>query len=216
MVLSDIAPAVAGMLLDPVADEGALESLRADAAGRETSRHVATASDARPATAVHADEVIGVLPTDMRVAGVGDEIVDRLADVAVGLSPGLAGLADHHAGQFVAAVNVVQKTTDGDLRAVYEYRKGRFEVAIETAELAKEIDKLGGIGRQVVIAVILVGMLIGSAIAASVVAFIDAQDDELWELILRLAYFGYVFSMVIAAIIVIKLVWDWLRGKKAV
>jgi len=58
-----------------------LGRLRADAAGRETSRHVATASDARPATAVHADEVIGALPPDMRVAGVGDEIVDRLGEL---------------------------------------------------------------------------------------------------------------------------------------
>jgi hypothetical protein len=61
----------------------------------------------------------------------------------------------------------------------------------------------------------LVGMVIGSAIAAGVVA-ITGIENETWNLIFRLAYFGYIFAMIIAAIIVIKLVWDWLRGKKAI
>jgi len=96
-----------------------------------------------------------------------------------------------------------------------QYQKGRFEVTIDTSELTKEVDKLGGIGRQLVIGIMLVGMIIGSAIAAGVVAF-TGSDDEVWDFIFRLAYFGYIFAMIIAAIIVIKLVWDWLRGKKAV
>jgi ubiquinone biosynthesis protein len=96
-----------------------------------------------------------------------------------------------------------------------QYQRGRFEVTIDTSELTKEVDKLGGIGRQLVIGIMLVGMVIGSAIAASVVA-ITGTEDEIWDFIFRLAYFGYVFAMIIAAIIVIKLVWDWLRGKKAI
>jgi ubiquinone biosynthesis protein len=93
-----------------------------------------------------------------------------------------------------------------------QYQKGRFEVTVDTEQLAKEVDKLGGIGRQVVIGIVLVGMLIGSAIATSVLAFSGAES-EFWDFIFRLAYFGYIFAMVIAIIIVIKLVWSWIRGK---
>ena len=96
-----------------------------------------------------------------------------------------------------------------------QYQKGRFEVTIDTSELAKEVDKIGGIGRQIVIGIMLVGMLIGSAIATSVLAFSEIEN-EFWDLIFRLAYFGYIFSMVIAVIIVIKLVWNWIRGKPAI
>jgi len=95
-----------------------------------------------------------------------------------------------------------------------QYQKGRFEITVDTSELSKEVDKLGGIGRQVVIGIMLVGMIIGSAIATSVLA--TTEISGIWEAIFRMAYFGYIFAMVIAIIIVIKLVWDWLRGKKAV
>ncbi len=109
----------------------------------------------------------------------------------------------------------VPSIQEATTRWLDQYQKGRFEVTIDTSELTKEVDKLGGIGRQLVIGIMLVGMVIGSAIAAGVVA-ITGIKDELWDLIFRLAYFGYVFAMIIAAVIVIKLVWDWLRGKKAV
>ena len=96
-----------------------------------------------------------------------------------------------------------------------QYQKGRFEVSIDTTELAKEVDKLGGFGRQIVIGIMLVGMIIGSAIAASVMALTETQDD-VWQFVFRLAYFGFIFSMIIAFFIVFKLVWDWIRGKKPI
>jgi len=93
-----------------------------------------------------------------------------------------------------------------------QYQKGRFEVSIETSELAEEVDKLSNLGRQVVIGIILTGMLIGSAIATSVLAY-STPDSQFWDLIFRVAYFGYIFSMIIAIVIVAKLVWNWIRGK---
>jgi ubiquinone biosynthesis protein len=96
-----------------------------------------------------------------------------------------------------------------------QYQKGRFEVTVNTEQLAKEVDKFGGIGRQVVIGLLLVGMLIASAIATSVLAFARIES-EFWDFIFRLAYFGYIFAMVISIIIVAKLVWDWIRGKRAI
>jgi ubiquinone biosynthesis protein len=95
-----------------------------------------------------------------------------------------------------------------------QYQKGRFEVNIDTTDLAKEVDKLGSIGRQIVIGIILVGMLVGSAIATSVLAY-TGSDSEFWDFIFRIAYFGYIFAMVIAILIVSKLVWNWIRGRPA-
>jgi ubiquinone biosynthesis protein len=103
----------------------------------------------------------------------------------------------------------IQEATVGWLD---QYQKGRFEVTIDTSELAEEVDKLSGIGRQVVIGIVLVGMLVGSSIATSVLAF-TGEDSEFWEFIFRLAYFGYIFAMVVAILIVAKLVWEWMRGK---
>ncbi len=93
-----------------------------------------------------------------------------------------------------------------------QYQKGRFEVNIDTSDLAKEVDKLGKIGRQVVVGIILVGMIIGSAIASAVLSYTRADSDS-WQFVFKLTYFGYLFSLFIAIFIVVKLVWDWLRGR---
>ncbi len=78
-----------------------------------------------------------------------------------------------------------------------QYQKGRFEVYVDTSGLDKSVDKLSSFGRQVVIAMILVGMLIGSAIATSVLAFIE-PEGQLWQFTFRLAYLGFVAAMVVA------------------
>lgn len=114
------------------------------------------------------------------------------------------------ARQVFKRVPSIQEATT---RWLDQYQKGRFEITVNTSELTKEVDKLGETGRQLVIGIMLVGMIIGSAIATTILAF-SGQEGETWDFIFRLAYFGYIFAMVIAVIIVIKLVWDWLRGKK--
>jgi ubiquinone biosynthesis protein len=105
--------------------------------------------------------------------------------------------------------NIQEATT----RWLDQYQKGRFEITLDTSQLSKDVDKLGSIGRQIVIGIMLVGMIIGSAIATSVLA--TSEETGVWDTIFRMAYFGYIFAMAIAIVIVIKLVWDWLRGRKA-
>ncbi len=61
-----------------------------------------------------------------------------------------------------------------------QYQKGRFEVYVDTSGLDKSADRLSSFGRQVIIAMILVGMLIGSAIATTVLALIE-PEGQLWE-----------------------------------
>jgi ubiquinone biosynthesis protein len=96
-----------------------------------------------------------------------------------------------------------------------QYQKGRFEVHVDTSALDKSVDKLTRLGRQMVIALMLVGMIIGSAIATSVIAFVQ-PDEEVWGFASRLAYLGFVVPMVVAILIVLRLLWRWIRGDSAV
>jgi hypothetical protein len=85
-------------------------------------------------------------------------------------------------------------------------QKGRFEVHLDTSGLDKSVDKLASFGRQVIIALILVGMIVGSAIATSVIAFLQPEGDY-WTFASRLAYLGFVVPMVVAIVIVFRLLW---------
>ncbi len=89
-----------------------------------------------------------------------------------------------------------------------QYQKGRFEVYVDTSDLSKELKRTRGMGRQAIIAVVLVGMIIGSAIAASFSSVLEG----LWSLLPRVALIGYAGSMVIAAVLVLGLIWRMIRG----
>ena len=92
-----------------------------------------------------------------------------------------------------------------------QYQKGRLEVHLDTGGLEQSVDKLAVLGRQVVIAMMLVGMIVGSAIATSVIAFFRPQD-QYWIFASRLAYLGFVVPMLLAILIVLRLLWRWIRG----
>jgi ubiquinone biosynthesis protein len=93
-----------------------------------------------------------------------------------------------------------------------QYQKGRFELYLDTSGLTKEVNKLSLLGRQLVIGIILVGTLIGSAIALIGISGYTTQS-RLWDLFFRIAYIGYVLAMVVAVIVLLRLVWRWIRGK---
>ena len=93
-----------------------------------------------------------------------------------------------------------------------QYQKGRFEVYLDTSGLAKEVNKLGTLGRQLVIGIILVGTLIGSAIALNGISGYTTQS-RVWDLFFRMAYIGYVLAIVVAILVLLRLIWRWIRGK---
>jgi ubiquinone biosynthesis protein len=93
-----------------------------------------------------------------------------------------------------------------------QYQKGRFEVYVDTSALDKSVDKLARLGRQVVIALMLVGMIVGSAIATSVIAIVQPEEGY-WGFAARLAYLGFVVPMFLAILIVLRLLWRWIRGE---
>ncbi len=92
-----------------------------------------------------------------------------------------------------------------------QYKKGRFEVTVDTSELAKEVDKVGKFGRQLVIAVLLVGMLIGTSIATGAIA-LSNQEGVFWETMYRIVLIGFLFAMSVSILIILRLIWRWVRG----
>ena len=57
-------------------------------------------------------------------------------------------------------------------------------------------------------------MIIGSAIATVGIG-LGEFTGQYWDFIAQLAVLGYVFSSIIAALIVLRLVWRWIRGSAA-
>lgn len=93
-----------------------------------------------------------------------------------------------------------------------QYKKGRLEVYLDTSGFTPQVNKLSRLGRMIVIALMLAGMLIASSIASTVLIFSENVGGA-WLQLFRVAYFGYLFSMVVAAMIVLRLIWRWLRGE---
>jgi ubiquinone biosynthesis protein len=92
-----------------------------------------------------------------------------------------------------------------------QYQKGRFEVTVDTSQLSKEVARLTRLGREIVVAVMLVGMLVGSAIASYGIAALDLESSS-WVFVERLAVVGFVLALILSFIIVLRLVWRWFRG----
>ncbi len=112
------------------------------------------------------------------------------------------------AGQVLERIPTLTEATAGWLD---QYQKGRFEVHVDTSALTKEVNKLTHLGREIVIAVMLVGMLVGSAVASYGIAATDLHGG-LWDLLTRIAPLGFVIALILSFLIVLRLVWRWLRG----
>ena len=93
-----------------------------------------------------------------------------------------------------------------------QYKKGQFEVHLDFSEMNESVEQINRLGRLAVIGIMLVGMIIGSAIAASAIGLAKPSGDY-WDLLLKFAYFGYMFSMGIGVLMTIVLFWRWLKSK---
>jgi predicted unusual protein kinase regulating ubiquinone biosynthesis (AarF/ABC1/UbiB family) len=117
-------------------------------------------------------------------------------------------------------VNRIPSLSDATLKWLDQYQKGRLEVYLDTSGLSKEVDRLSGSGRQIIIAIVLVGMIVGSAIATSSISGVAATFDpagqfaQVWRFFFEVAYFGYVLSMILAVLMIFRIFWRWLRGAR--
>jgi ubiquinone biosynthesis protein len=117
-------------------------------------------------------------------------------------------------------VNRMPSLSDATLKWLDQYQRGRLEVYLDTSGLATEVGRLGGYSRQIVIAIMLVGMIVGSAIATSAIPGIAAVLEvgepwkQIWGFFFQLAYLGYVLSMGLAFLLILRLLWRWVRGDR--
>jgi ubiquinone biosynthesis protein len=108
----------------------------------------------------------------------------------------------------------IPNLTDATTKWLDQYQKGRFEVTLDTSQLSKEVDKLGGLGQQVVAAIVLAGILVGSAIAIVGVASLPAEGN-LQYMMSQLAYLGYLVAMIGGLLMIFRLFWRWFRSRGA-
>jgi ubiquinone biosynthesis protein len=111
------------------------------------------------------------------------------------------------------ARDIIQRTPslrEATIKWIENYGKGRLEIHLDTEELNQAIESTRSSMNQVIIGLMLIGMIIGSSIAASYSATIGTVDSFL----VRLALFGYTGSMVVAIIFVLVLLWRLWRGSK--
>jgi len=113
------------------------------------------------------------------------------------------------AGQMVERIPTL---TEATAKWLDQYQKGRFEVTLDTSALSKEVNKLSRLGREIVIALMLVGMLIGSAVASHGIATANV-DGAVWRVLASIAPIGFVVTLILSFLIVVRLTWRWLRGK---
>ena len=112
------------------------------------------------------------------------------------------------AGQVVERIPTL---TEATAKWLDQYQKGRFEITLDTSQLSKEVSRLTRLGREIVIAVMLVGMLIGSAVASYGIAAAQLQGT-IWTVLERIAPVGFVISLILSFLIVLRLTWRWMRG----
>jgi ubiquinone biosynthesis protein len=87
------------------------------------------------------------------------------------------------------------------------YRRGRFELHVDTSDIAKEVSSLHRIAQQIILGIVLVGMIVGSAIAAS----FSAVAGDLGSTLAQWALTIFFISVVIAGLLVIVLIYKLLR-----
>ena len=101
--------------------------------------------------------------------------------------------------------------TEAGLGWFKQFRKGRFELYVDTSGVTKEVKTLNKFGRQAVIALMLVGLIIGSAIVTAAIGLGDFEG-AFWRFLAQIAVLSYIFASIIAALIILRLLWRWIRG----
>ena len=101
------------------------------------------------------------------------------------------------------AVRQLPSLQEATLRWLGMYRRGRFELHVDTSDLTKEVNTIHRIAQQVILGIVLVGMIVGSAIAASFPVAEGTVSKSLaeWALII------FFISVSIAGLLVIALVY---------
>jgi hypothetical protein len=160
---------------------------------------------------MQAEAVATLLYPEGGIVNAGAPMIRELAVEAVTADKVMQVAKDQLMSAGREVLKRVPSLSEATVRWLDQYQKGRFEVHLDTSSLTPEVNKVRGLGRQLVFALLLVGMIVGSAIATSVMVS-QQQGGGLWALLSKIAYLGYVLAMIVAALFVIRLGWSLLRG----
>jgi ubiquinone biosynthesis protein len=109
------------------------------------------------------------------------------------------------AGEVIQRLPTLEQAT---LKWLDQYERGQLSLKLDTSQLDETVHGLKGVSVQILVGLMLVGMIIGSAIAATA----PTLSGRYWQLVPRLATGGYVFAMFVAGYLVLRLLWRVLRG----
>ena len=101
------------------------------------------------------------------------------------------------------AVKQLPSLQEATLRWLGMYQRGRFELHVDTSDLSKEVKSLRRIAQQIIVGIMLVGMIIGSAIAAS----FSAVAGDLGSTLAQWALVVFFASLAVAALFVAILIY---------
>jgi ubiquinone biosynthesis protein len=74
---------------------------------------------------------------------------------------------------------------------IQQYEEGRISIHLDTTDLNRQLASMQRLGRQALVAMVIVGLLVGSGVAARVAA----QDEE-WSFVSRLSYVCFVAAVI--------------------
>jgi predicted unusual protein kinase regulating ubiquinone biosynthesis (AarF/ABC1/UbiB family) len=163
---------------------------------------------------MQAEAFVTVLYPEGGIVNEGVEIVQELAVQEVTADKVLEVAKDQLMMSAREVMKRIPSLQEATVKWLDQYQKGRLEVYLDASGLGKEVDKLAYFGRQVIIAMMLVGMIVGSAIATSVLAFAEPQG-RWWILAFRLSFIGFVVAMGLTIFILLRLLWRWIKRESA-
>jgi ubiquinone biosynthesis protein len=91
---------------------------------------------------------------------------------------------------------------------IQQYEEGRISIHLDTTELNRQLSSMQRLGRQALVALVIVGLLIGSGVSARV-----AARDEEWSFISRLSYVCFVAAVIAAVVFLWILLRQIARGR---
>jgi ubiquinone biosynthesis protein len=99
---------------------------------------------------------------------------------------------------------------EATLKWLNQYEKGRLEIYHDVSGLGEHVNRLNRMGRYIIIGILLSGMIIGSAIVTGFAAALGAEQATLFT---NIAFVGYVTAMILAAFLVLIILWRLWQGR---
>jgi ubiquinone biosynthesis protein len=158
---------------------------------------------------IQVDAITSMLHPESGLVNMAETMVRELALEQV-TSENISNLLTKHARFTIReAIKRAPTLQEATLKWLEQYEKGRFTVELDTSDLTDQLDKMRGTLSLIVVGMVLAGMIIGSAVAASFFSI----SGTLSGFLPYLAFGGYAVAMIISIVMVLGILWRFWRGK---